>query len=482
MKILDVLTSPWAIMPDKYLEIIDVYSRHLKGDKIDVKAIEAKAGYKFNSQHHEYEVIDGVAVISIHGVMAKRMNLFHAISGGASTEMVGNEIRAALADREVKSILLDIDSPGGAVDGTADLGNLISSMRGQKPIATLADGLIASAGYWAGSAADQVYITNETTVVGSIGVVSTHVDYSEQLKQRGITVNEIYAGKFKRLSSQYKPLTEEGRQDIQSTVDYLYSIFVETVAKHRGVSVDTVLENMADGRLFIGQQAIDAGLVDGVSTREALIDKLSSGSLPEIARSRASIDLGGDRAVTTYSGTNTVSKSVEALAIADDGSLDTNHNGGDSMEITKEYISENHPEIAQAFREEGKEQVNIDDIRTEAAASERNRIKDVYAKLSPGYEADIEGMMFDGSTTGERAAATLWQKDKEKREATLSDLQSDSESSRVSQDVETESGDSKKASPKEVAAEARALVKENQKNGIEMSFAQAVRIIQRGDK
>ena len=83
----------------------------------------------------------------------------------------------------------------------------------------------------------------------------------------------MFAGKFKRINSQFGPLTDAGRATMQEQVDYLYSLFVQAVADHRGVSADTVLQHMADGRVFTGQQAIDAGLVDGVSTLSALVQK-----------------------------------------------------------------------------------------------------------------------------------------------------------------------------------------------------------------
>ena len=151
----------------------------------------------------------------------------------------------------------------------------VLSVRDDKPICTLANGAMASAAYWVGSAADAVYITDSTTQVGSIGVVATHTDISKAQENQGIKTTEIFAGQYKRIASTYAPLSKEGRQTMQDQVDYTYGLFVNAVAKHRGVSAETVLNNMADGRIFIGQQAIDAGLVDGVSTLGALVQQLN---------------------------------------------------------------------------------------------------------------------------------------------------------------------------------------------------------------
>lgn len=287
MRVIDILTSPWAVVPDKLFEIQSIYSRHLRGEKIDIKALEAKLGQPLQNEVQGYETIDGVAVVPVDGVMSKRMNLFSKISGGASTEMIARDFRAALADPAVHAIILRIDSPGGSVDGTMELAQMIYAARGQKPIVALADGMAASAAYWVASAADHVYVSSATTAVGSIGVVATHVDYSESEKSAGIRVTEIYAGQFKRIASEHKPLSAEGRQYMQDTVDHLYSIFVTEVAKHRGSDPETVHKNMADGRIFIGQQAIDAGLVDGVSTLDQLIADMGASQIAERQRAAA---------------------------------------------------------------------------------------------------------------------------------------------------------------------------------------------------
>ncbi|KKK95489.1 hypothetical protein LCGC14_2672290, partial [marine sediment metagenome] len=178
LRMIDVLNSPWAIIPEKLVEIREIYFRHLRGEEIDLSAIEAQLGRRLNNEQRRIEVMDGVAVLAVQGVVAKRMNLFTEISGGTSTQLLAQDFQAALDDPTVHSILLDIDSPGGDVDGTLEMARLIREARGRKPILALGDGTMASAAYWIGSAADRVFITGETTQVGSIGVVATHIDIS----------------------------------------------------------------------------------------------------------------------------------------------------------------------------------------------------------------------------------------------------------------------------------------------------------------
>lgn len=275
MRVLDLLNSPWAILPDRLDEIIAIYSTHLRGEKIDIAAVEARIGKKLDNERQAYAVEGGTAVIPVHGVIAKRANLFMEISGGTSTQMLGKDLSAALDDASVHSIVLSIDSPGGTVDGTQEIADMVRDARGKKPIVAHADGLMASAAYWIGSAADRVLTAGDTTAVGSIGVVGRHVDYSESEKKEGVKVTEISAGKYKRIASEHEPLSQEGRAYLQSQVDHLYTVFVDNVAKNRGKSAETVLANMADGKIFLGRQAVNAGLVDGVSTLPALVSRLN---------------------------------------------------------------------------------------------------------------------------------------------------------------------------------------------------------------
>jgi signal peptide peptidase SppA len=277
MNILSVLNSPWAILPEKLLDIQAIYAAHLLGEKIDITAIEAKLGKPLNNNNKSlgYTIIDGVAVIPIDGVISKRMNLFTQISGGVSTQLLQSDFAAALEDPLAHSILLLIDSPGGSIDGLQQAADDIRAARGVKPVYAFADGLMASAAYWIGSAAEKVFSASDTTAVGSIGVIAKHTDYSKSQERDGLKVTDIYAGKYKAVGSPDAPLSDEGRAVLQSQVDHAYSVFVDAVAKNRGVPTRTVLDKMADGRIFIGKQAVEAGLVDGIASMPEVIAQLT---------------------------------------------------------------------------------------------------------------------------------------------------------------------------------------------------------------
>lgn len=281
-KTLDALTEPWLIVPAKLTEIIDIYDHHLKREKIDFKAIKSQMG-ESDDEEDGYKIENGVALMALEGVISKRMNMFTHFSGGTSTQLFERDFKKAMADPAVQSILLLVDSPGGSVDGVQELANLIFENRGQKPIIAYTDGMMASAAYWIASATEKLFISGDTTQVGSIGVVAAHVDISKAEERMGVKTTEIVAGKYKRIASRYSPLTEEGKASIQEAVDHIYSVFVNDVARNRGVSEEKAL-SMADGKVFMGKQAVDAGLVDGVSTLSGLIDRFGIETSPRTIR------------------------------------------------------------------------------------------------------------------------------------------------------------------------------------------------------
>lgn len=236
MKLMDILSSPLAIHPRKLMGISFIMDAHQQGEKLDLKEIENKI-LSFEPSPGEkkgYEVINGTAVIPIHGVISKQSSAFSRIFyGGTSTLEIKEAMAHAVADSEVKKIILHIDSPGGTVDGTQEAARAIYESRGEKEIIAFTDGLMASAAYWIGSAADKIIISGDTAEVGSIGVISTHVEYSEMDKNMGVKVTEIKAGKYKAAYSSNKPLSAEDKEYLQSQVNYLYTIFINDVATFR---------------------------------------------------------------------------------------------------------------------------------------------------------------------------------------------------------------------------------------------------------
>lgn len=255
--------AAWSILPETFDQLVNRYTSM----KVDLSEVDPMALNRDGegSDGEPYIIEDGVAIIPIMGPVFKRPSFFSFIFGGSSSLEIGEMVRRAADDPKVSGILLKIDSPGGVVNGTESLSDIIFTARGKKPTVAYADGNMTSAAYWIGSAAE-VVVAGPTSVLGSIGVLMIHTDYSEMDKKEGIKTTYLTAGKYKALGNNSEPLTLEAKEYFQNQLNYIYSIFVDSVARNRDVETEKVLMDMAEGKLFIGQQAVDAGLADQVGT------------------------------------------------------------------------------------------------------------------------------------------------------------------------------------------------------------------------
>ena len=237
----------------------------------------------------------GVAVINVKGPLTSRDSWVNKYLGITSYGAIREALIYAAEDPETTHILLDVDSPGGHVKGCMDTGNLIKLVGKIKPVTAFAE-LAASAGYWLASSAGELLAT-ESADIGSIGVIAVHMERSKQLKAEGVGVTVVRGGRFKALANGVETLSEEGKKQLQSQVDAAYELFVQHVADARNVPYAYADENMAQGREFFGKQALEAGLVDGITTYDDLMQKLIKKSVDAINNSdnnRGNIMQGGN--------------------------------------------------------------------------------------------------------------------------------------------------------------------------------------------
>lgn len=378
MSLMQVMTGCWAIDEPHLREIHAIYATHLRGEKIDIAAVEARIGHPLASEQSDTQMLaGGVALIEASGVLAPKANLFMQISGGISTRMLTQQVEQAAAAPSVKSILLSMDSPGGNVLGVPEAAEAVFQASKIKPVVVHVTEGLQSAGYYIGAAANAIYVSGPVVQVGSIGVLmSRNYDPTKTQVEENIT-----AGKYKRLGNDREALSPEARAVYQADVDYLYSIFVDDVARFRGTTSDNVLEFMAEGRQFRGQQAIDAGLVDGVSTRDALIQMMASNPDQFAERRRARFKVATVRTPTTTTGAGAAQGDVTANA--------TTTEGNDMEPITREMLEKDHAPTFKALQNE---------FMAAGAKAERDRIEGVRATSVPGHEALVEQMANDGTT------------------------------------------------------------------------------------
>lgn len=221
-----------------------------------------------------YNVKNGVAIVTITGSLVNRGAWVGASSGLTSYEGIGHQLKTALADDAVNSVILDLHTPGGEAVGAFEVAELVRQLSARKRTVAVVNGMAASAGYAIASAATEI-VTTETGVSGSIGVVLLHADYSRWLANEGIKPTLIFAGAHKVDGNPFEPLPGEVREDLQNEVAAFHDLFLKTVAKGRGSRLTAAAARKTEARTFIGAAAVDAGIADRVGTFETVLAELS---------------------------------------------------------------------------------------------------------------------------------------------------------------------------------------------------------------
>lgn len=268
-----VCETPWAIRPSMLAVIVDVLAFRVAGGRFTADETEQRVLAARQARGERQQTEGAVAVLPIEGVIIPKATAFSEMSGGTSLDGFQAMFRAAVGDDNVKAVVLDIDSPGGVVQGVPEMAAEIRAARGSKPIVAIANHEAASAAYWLGSQAEKFYVTKSGRV-GSIGVYTTHENRQGEAAQMGIEHTLVSAGEYKTEGNPYEPLSDEGKAYMQTQVNEFYSMFVNDVAKGRGSDSDTVRSGFGQGRMVLARQAVRDGMVDGVSSMESVIKGL----------------------------------------------------------------------------------------------------------------------------------------------------------------------------------------------------------------
>jgi capsid assembly protease len=309
-----ILGAEWAITPEALQGILSIAKRENESPE----AVEARIGRPLENTHRA-EMRGSVAVIPVVGPLFRRANMFTRVSGATSYDMVAQDLREALDNPAAKSIVLNIDSPGGMASGVAELASHIYEARTKKPVVAYVGGMGASAAYWLASAATSI-VSNKTALLGSVGVV---VGVGKKGEEEIVSSQSPY----KRVD----PATAEGRARVQALVDNLAAIFIADVAKYRGASDEHVSAKFGQGDVMLGHAAVDAGMIDKLGTFEGLIAELNaSHTIGPRQQERATMDY--------------------------------------------EKLKAEHPELFAKIHAEGVASANVEAARTEATTAERTRV------------------------------------------------------------------------------------------------------------
>jgi protease-4 len=227
-----------------------------------------------------FGVLLGLFVISV-GIFFYFVSRDESFWGGDKIAVI--EVKGVLLDpqptiekltrfrksKEVKVVILRIDSPGGGVGPAQEIYAEVKKTQKEKKVLASVGSVAASGGYYIACAADTI-MANPGSITGSIGVIVESLNVEELLKKIGLRSNVIKSGKHKDIGSPMRPMTEEDRRLLQGVLDNIHEQFIQAVAEGRSLPVEKV-RPLADGRIFSGQQAKDLGLIDTLGTLEDAI-------------------------------------------------------------------------------------------------------------------------------------------------------------------------------------------------------------------
>jgi signal peptide peptidase SppA len=254
---------PWAIQPEALKAIVGLdpvkCEAHPKLAELSVGDFREKI---------DFDPSSGVAIISVSGPLMPNPALWERYFYGA-TDLIQLEgaIRAAALSPQVRALVLDIESPGGTVTGTPEVGNAVAACAALKPVLAFTNTLMASAAYWIGAKAGAIYAT-ESARIGSVGVIRPHIDLSKAYERDGINIELFTSGKFKGAGAHGTALTEDQREQIQAETIATGERFRATVTDAR----PNIKAEAMEGQVFYAKDALAAGLIDRViGNREEMI-------------------------------------------------------------------------------------------------------------------------------------------------------------------------------------------------------------------
>lgn len=334
--------------------------------------------------------VDGVAVVDVSGVLLREEDDVCEYFGAASSVRIGRQITDAVNDTNVNSILLFINSPGGAVNGTAELADLIFAARQKKPVVAYIAGDGYSAGYWLASQADKI-VMHEAAGAGAIGVC-----YPVEIEGEG---DDRVVWLVSNVSPNKHPSVDstDAAVQMQRFLNDLGEIFVSAVARGRGVSTNDVLTKYGQGDIFIAAKAVAAGLADSVGSFETALALAKSGAVKtEIINEPVQTEpaAGDDSTEENETMANEAKKTPSAEMV-------------DTTEITVDWLKQNMPDlyeqiVTEGATNEGERQAALDDM---APANEEEKQAIKAARTDRKMTAEKLAFAFHKKAQAAKAAA-----------------------------------------------------------------------------
>ncbi|MBI2105642.1 signal peptide peptidase SppA [Candidatus Woesearchaeota archaeon] len=244
---------------------------------------------------NEKVIDEGVAIIPIKGAILPEdsNDIFGASGMGSDTIM--SSLKRAMDNDGIKAVVLEINSPGGTVVASREVANFVKALSEEKPVVAWIREVGASGAYWIASSSDYI-IADELSITGSVGVISSYLEFSELLEKYGVRYERLVAGELKDVGSPYRDLNDAERKLMESKLKKIQDVFLKEVSENRKLTPSQV-DEIRSGFFYLGIEAKELGLVDDLGGRELAIEKakdlgkIEDGNIVEYKPKKSLIEL-----------------------------------------------------------------------------------------------------------------------------------------------------------------------------------------------
>lgn len=269
----------WAIQPEYAFASAHLISKLFNGESVFEQknetdnedqltigcfAVTREGAIAFGSKYNPFENAQpgSTAVLSISGPIMKYDNC-----GDMGTKSYAALLKKAEANHNINSVILMIDSPGGTVDGTFDLGAVVDKF--SKPVVAFVDGLMASAAYRIGSGAAEIIANNETCDIGSIGTMLNFMDVQPAYEKMGVKFHHVYADASKDKNQDFHQLQQGNYDLVKKDLNTINNLFISDVKRNR----PNIKETALTGKMFLAKEALEQGLIDAIGNFDYAIER-----------------------------------------------------------------------------------------------------------------------------------------------------------------------------------------------------------------
>lgn len=261
------MTQLWMGPADSYYEyrsLLDQAYKMYEGKSPELKALLSDD----DEEPSEYESpllsrVENVGVVKVHGPIGARASFFSRIFGIPTHDLIYDSMIEAASDSAIEHIVMDMATPGGAVEGFSRSLEGIREAKQVKPVHVYGSGSILSAGLWMASEANSTTLDGMSEI-GSLGVIGIVQNMAEAMKKQGVETTVVRSAKGKAPITPYEKLSDVGMQSLRKSVDQKFNQFIQGVASARGLDPEYVRESIGTGEVYSAQEGIRLGIADKI--------------------------------------------------------------------------------------------------------------------------------------------------------------------------------------------------------------------------